>query len=96
VPLGIRIADAPRRRYRALIYVNGWLIGRYINALGPERSFPMPAGIVRANGQNTLAIAVWNEGRSTGGLGTVRLQRYTNLATSLRIPDVASPPYRPR
>jgi hypothetical protein len=56
----------------------------------------MPAGIVRANGVNTLAIAVWNEGRSTGGLGTIRLQRYANLATSLRIADVASPPYRPR
>jgi beta-galactosidase len=95
VPLGIRIADSPRRRYRALIFVNGWLIGRYVNAVGPQRSFPIPAGIVRANGRNTLAIAVWNEGRSGGGLGRVTLQRYANLATSLRVPDVVSPGYRP-
>jgi beta-galactosidase GanA len=95
VPLGIHIADSHRRRYRALIFVNGWLIGRYINAVGPQRSFPLPAGIVRANGRNTLAIAVWNEDRSPGGLGRITLQRYANLATGLRIPDVASPGYRP-
>ena len=91
VPLGIRIAGAPGGRFRALIYVNGWLIGRYIDRLGPERSFPVPAGIVRAAGTNTLAIAVWNEDRAKAGVGAVRLQRYANLATSLRIPDVASP-----
>jgi beta-galactosidase GanA len=96
VPIGIRIADDPARHYRALIYVNGWLIGRYINALGPQRSFPVPAGIVRADGENTLAIAVWNEDRAAGGLGRVTLQRYANLATSLRVADVPSPPYRAR
>jgi beta-galactosidase len=95
VPLGIRIADSPRRRYRALIFVNGWLIGRYVNAVGPQHEFPLPAGIVRADGANTLAIAVWNEGRAPGGLGRVSLWRYANLATSLRIADVASPGYRP-
>jgi beta-galactosidase len=95
VPLGIHIADSHRRRYRALIFVNGWLIGRYVDAVGPQRSFPLPAGIVRADGRNTLAIAVWNEDRSPGGLGQVTLQRYANLATGLRIPDVASPGYRP-
>ena len=93
VPMGIKIADGRRRRYRALIFVNGWLIGRYVNAVGPQRSFPVPAGIVRPNGTNTIAIAVWNTDGSTGGLGAVSLDRYTNLATSLRIGDVTSPGY---
>ena len=50
---------------------------------------------MRADGTNTLAIAVWNENRSPDGLGRVTLQRYGNLATSLRIGDVASPGYPP-
>ena len=44
VPLGLRFTDDPARHYRALIYLNGWLIGRYINDVGPQRSFPLPAG----------------------------------------------------
>ncbi|MBV9944677.1 MAG: beta-galactosidase [Solirubrobacterales bacterium] len=93
VPVGIDIADAPTHHYRALIYVNGWLMGRYINDIGPEHSFPVPPGILRPDGTNTLAIAVWNEDAGSGGLGQVRLQRYANLSTSLRVTDVYSPGY---
>jgi beta-galactosidase GanA len=85
VPLGIRITDDPARHYRALIYVNGWLIGRYINDVGPQRSFPVPPGILRTDGRNTIAIAVWNTDTRTGGLGRVTLDRYGNHATSLRV-----------
>ena len=60
-PDRIRISDDPSRHYRALIYVNGWLIGRYINDTGPETSFPVPAGILRADGRNTVAIGVWDQ-----------------------------------
>ncbi len=94
VPIGIRISDDPSRHYRALIYVNGWLIGRYINDTGPETSFPVPTGILRPDGTNTIAIGVWNQDAATGGLGAVDLQRYANLATSLRVNDVYSPGYR--
>ncbi len=96
VPLGIRITDDPSHHYRALIYLNGWLIGRYINDTGPEQSFPVPAGILRTDGTNTLAIGVWNQDNQTGGLGAVSLERYANLATSLRVGDVFSPGYDPR
>jgi beta-galactosidase GanA len=94
VPVGIRISDDSSRHYRALIYVNGWLIGRYINDTGPETSFPVPTGILRADGTNTVAIGVWNQDATTGGLGTVGLQRYANIATSLRVRDVYSPGYQ--
>jgi beta-galactosidase len=93
VPIGVDITDAPSHHYRALIYVNGWLMGRYINDLGPEHSFPVPPGILRPDGSNTLAIAVWNEDAGSGGLGQVSLQRYANLATALRVGDVHSPGY---
>jgi NPCBM/NEW2 domain/NPCBM-associated, NEW3 domain of alpha-galactosidase len=56
----------------------------------------VPAGILRTDGVNTLAIGVWNEDDSTGGLGAVSLDRYANLASSLTVRDVRSPGYRPR
>ncbi|MFL6056680.1 MAG: hypothetical protein ACJ72W_27845 [Actinoallomurus sp.] len=52
---------------------------------------PDPAGYLRTDGRNTLAIAVWNEDESTGGLGQVGLQQYADLATSLRVSDVTAP-----
>jgi beta-galactosidase GanA len=85
VPLGVTFTDDPARHYRALLFVNGWQLGRYINDVGPEHTFPVPPGILRTDGRNTLAIAVWNEDASTGGLGDVRLDRLANLATSLRV-----------
>jgi beta-galactosidase GanA len=95
IPVGIRISDDPARHYRALIFVNGWQVGRYINDLGPQRSFPVPAGILRPNGANTVAFAVWSLDDSTGGLGQVSLEAYANLASSLAVANVASPGYHP-
>jgi beta-galactosidase GanA len=95
IPIGIRISDDPSRHYRALIFVNGWQVGRYLNDVGPQRSFPVPTGILRPNGTNTIAIAVWSLDGSTGGLGQVSLEPYANLASSLAVSDVGSPGYQP-
>ncbi|HEY7486780.1 MAG TPA: beta-galactosidase [Streptosporangiaceae bacterium] len=96
VPLGVTFSDDPARHYRALLFVNGWQLGRYINDVGPQRTFPVPPGILRTNGSNTIALAVWSEDGTTGGLGSVKLEQYANLATSLKVSDVASPSYDPR
>ncbi|MCW2944722.1 MAG: beta-galactosidase [Actinoallomurus sp.] len=85
VPLGVTFTDDPSRHYRALLFVNGWQLGRYVNDVGPQHTFPVPPGILRTDGRNTLAIAVWNEDETTGGLGGVTLEEYADLATSLRV-----------
>ena len=59
--------------YRAFIYVNGWLIGRYVNNVGPQHQFYVPAGILNDHGANTLAIAVWGLDGAGGGLDQVSL-----------------------
>jgi beta-galactosidase len=93
VPLGVRIDDDASRDYRALIYVNGWMVGQYINDLGPQHSFPVQPGMLRTDGRNTLAIAVWNEDTTTGGLGKVTLEQYGNHTTSQTYRPIASPAY---
>jgi beta-galactosidase GanA len=89
--LGLRITDPATRQYRAEIFVNGWNMGRYINNVGPQHSFPIPNGILRPNGANSIAIAVWNTDASTGGLGTVVLESYGSRLSSLQVGAVASP-----
>ena len=93
--IGLTVADDPSRRYRAELFVNGWMIGNYVNYLGPQHSFPIPNGILRTDGRNTIAIAVWNLDGSTGGLGTVSLTDYGSYASSLRVGPVAGPGYNP-
>jgi len=82
VPVAVRIAaDRPATaNYRASIYVNGWLIGRYVNNVGPQTDFYVPAGILDDDGTNAIAIQVWGLDRPGGGLGTVSLVAQGNQA----------------
>jgi beta-galactosidase GanA len=82
VPVGLRFTDDPSRHYRALIFINGWNVGQYINDLGPQRVFTLPQGILNHQGENTIAIAVWSADGSTGGLGQLSLEALGNYTTS--------------
>ncbi|MET9790052.1 beta-galactosidase [Streptomyces canus] len=93
VSVGVTITDNPDRNYRALIYVNGWLMGNYVNDTGPQHTFPIPNGILRGDGKNTIAIASWSEDAKSGGLGKVGLTTLGNVTSSLRVADVAAPAY---
>ena len=94
--LGLTITDDPSRQYRAMMFVNGWEVGNYVNYVGPQHSFPVPNGILNPNGTNSIAIAVWNLDGSTGGLGTVSLTNYGSYASSLQVAQNDSPRYDPR
>jgi beta-galactosidase GanA len=76
--LGLTITDDPSYQYRALIFLNGWNLGQYINDVGPQTTFVLPNGILRTDGENVLAIAV--TGATACDLGTITL---TNLGTVL-------------
>ena len=91
VPIGIQINDTTSSAYRALIFVNGWQMGIYINNLGPQKIFPIPAGILNPNGENTVAIAVWGEQNGNGGLGAVSLFEYGNFSGSVPIEMIPAP-----
>jgi hypothetical protein len=92
--IGLNISDPAAKLYRALIFVNGWNLGQYINNIGPQHTFVLPDGILRTSGANTLSIAVISNGAGTGGLGTVSLVDLGTVASALQVPDVASPTYQ--
>ncbi|WP_329462529.1 beta-galactosidase [Streptomyces sp. NBC_01431] len=91
VPLGLTFSDDKTKHYRALVYVNGWMTGLYVNALGPQTSFPVQPGMLRTHGHNTVAIAVIGEDAAGDGLGKVTLDARGNHTTPLRYADIASP-----
>jgi len=97
VPVDVQIGGpgpgAGTADYRAFIYVNGWLIGRYVNNVGPQHQFYVPAGILNDHGRNTLAIAVWGLDAAGGGLDQVSLVAAGNQAGGVPVQPVASPGY---
>lgn len=57
--------------YRALIYVNGYQLGRYTSNVGPQTEFPVPEGVLNYQGENWLGLTLWalgSDGAKVPGL----------------------------
>jgi Beta-galactosidase jelly roll domain/Beta-galactosidase, domain 3 len=91
--LGLTISDDSSKSYRAQIFLNGWNIGQYINNVGPQHTFVLPAGILDQRGRNTLAIAVLADGTTPGGLGSATLANLGTVAGGVPVSLVVSPAY---
>jgi hypothetical protein len=95
VTIGVQFGDAdvPRSkgRYRALLFVNGWNMGQFVANIGPQRVFPVPAGILNHNGPNTIAIAVSGDGSPASKLEPVRLVTMRHVRGGVPVTMVAAP-----
>ncbi|CAL1714365.1 unnamed protein product [Somion occarium] len=73
----IRLAITPSdisSNFRVQVYLNGWQLGKYINNIGPQTVFVLPAGILHARTPNTLAVSLWSldaKGASLAGIQLV-------------------------
>lgn len=105
--IGLTITDDPARTYRAVIFVNGWNMGQYVNDVGPQRTFVLPAGVLDPRGRNTIALAVTSRDPgtappggspdATGGLGTVTLTDLGTTRGGVEVEPNEAPGYqRPR
>jgi beta-galactosidase GanA len=86
-------AGVPRSasRYRALIFVNGWNMGQFIAHIGPQRTFPIPEGILNHRGHNTVALAVTSDGATGDALEAVKLVTLHTARGGLPVAMVAAP-----
>ena len=91
VPVGLRFGGDFTAKYRVLVFVNGWNVGQYVNDVGPQRTFYLPEGILRPQGNNRISLAVWSD--DGAGLGPVSLTTFGNHLTGLHIGGVESPGY---
>ena len=91
VSIGLRFAGAGGTGYRALIFLNGWQIGHYIDDVALQHDFVLPAGILRQHGDNSLAIAVIAPGAVAAGPGELSLVVLGNQRGGVPVEDVESP-----
>jgi hypothetical protein len=85
--VGLTLTDASAHAYRVQIFLNGWNVGQYINDVGPQRTFALPNGILRANASNVLALAVLADGTTPAGPGTVALTLLGTAAGGVPVVD---------
>ena len=97
VQLGLQFgkpgAIRSERRYRVLIFINGWNMGQFIAHVGPQRTFVLPPGILESNGSNTLALAVTTDGDRSNALEPVRLTVMRAARGGVPVEAVAAPDY---
>lgn len=93
--IGVEFGDplTPRSPvdYRVLLFVNGWHMGQFIAHVGPQRTFPIPEGILNHRGRNTIALAVTSDGAPGNALETVKLVTLRNVRGGLPIRNVPAP-----
>ncbi|KAF9452019.1 glycoside hydrolase family 35 protein [Macrolepiota fuliginosa MF-IS2] len=83
--------------FRAKLYVNGYQFGRYINHIGPQKVFPVPQGILRYNGQNTLAVSLWATDAGGAKINSLNLELRQKVETSFGpIDNAPAPTWRQR
>ncbi|WP_128375662.1 beta-galactosidase [Streptomyces cavernae] len=92
IALDLAQAEGGGTGYRAQIFVNGWLIGRYLPDTGPQTRFVIPKGILREQGTNTIALAVWST-KSGAGPSSARLVGLGASAGGIKVDTVAAPSY---
>ncbi|CAE6527422.1 unnamed protein product [Rhizoctonia solani] len=53
------VVGGPKGPYHAVLFVNGWTMGKVASELGPQYKFPVHEGILNYQGKNTVAFALW-------------------------------------
>lgn len=98
VPISLKIDDNTfgknGAKYRAYIYINGWMYGQYINNVGPQNEFYLPAGLLNGQGHNDISIAVWSLDGKSAKLGKVSLIANGSYNTPNTVSETAAPSFR--
>ncbi|MGN9841174.1 beta-galactosidase [Nonomuraea sp. H19] len=79
VPVGLRFGGEQSPAYRVMIFLNGWNVGQYGGDIGPQKDFYLPAGLLKEQGTNTIALAVTAEQAAPAGPGPISLFAYGNV-----------------
>ena len=80
--------------YRAQLFVNGYQYGRFNPYIGNQVDFPVSAGILDYNGEDTIAVAVWAQ-TEEGASISVGWQVNYAAASSLAVSEINDESLRP-
>ncbi|KAJ7644336.1 glycoside hydrolase family 35 protein [Roridomyces roridus] len=88
-----RSTSAVVSNFRLQIYLNGWQIGKYVNSIGPQTVFVLPASILRRESANTLAVSVWAMDASGATVEGLEIISDGVFSSALELKDYASPDF---
>ncbi|HEU5158700.1 MAG TPA: beta-galactosidase [Streptosporangiaceae bacterium] len=89
--VALRFGGEIPRGARVMFFLNGWNLGLYGADIGPQTDFALPAGLLRRQGHNTLALAVIAE--RDVSLGPPSLVAVGAQRGGVPVSDVPSPSY---
>ncbi|KAE8454333.1 hypothetical protein EG329_005258 [Mollisiaceae sp. DMI_Dod_QoI] len=78
--------------YRVQLFVNGWQFGKYVNNLGPQRTFPVPEGILNYNGRNDVSLTLWSLDTSGAKIGGFALVPQAMIKSGYSKPSLVDSP----
>ena len=87
--VALRFAGGSASGTRVMVFLNGWNLGQYCADIGPQTDFVLPAGLLRQQGDNTLALAVVAPGAAS--LGAVDLVTAGAQRGGVAVSDVVAP-----
>ncbi|KAF9048348.1 glycoside hydrolase family 35 protein [Hymenopellis radicata] len=96
VDFPVRLSITPSditSNFRVQIYLNGWQVGKYINNIGPQTVFVLPASILRKSSLNTLALSLWSLDGSGATIAGLELVSDGLFSSSLSFEDYSVPDY---
>lgn len=94
VRLSVTRSTNPVSNFRLQIYLNGWQIGKYVNSIGPQTVFVLPASILRRHSANTLAVSVWAMDDSGATVAGLQLVSDGVFSTALQFADYVTPDFK--
>ncbi|KAG9102571.1 hypothetical protein FRC06_001765 [Ceratobasidium sp. 370] len=78
--------------YRVQVYLNGWLMGKYINNFGPQLVYVLPSGLLKRKAENTLGLSLWSLDSSGASLAGLNLISDGAFSTSFSFEDNGAAP----
>ncbi|KIJ39028.1 hypothetical protein M422DRAFT_258182 [Sphaerobolus stellatus SS14] len=91
IPVALNITRMSSSRHRSVIYVNGWQLGRFSSADGPQTLFPLSDGILNSSGNNNILITLWSLGAKFRDIELVSTALLQSSKTPISGGLVASP-----
>ncbi|KAF7365411.1 Beta-galactosidase [Mycena venus] len=88
-----RSTATPVSNFRLQFYLNGWQVGKYVNSIGPQTIFVLPASLLRRQSANTLAVMVWAMDASGATVQGLQLISDGVFSSSLRFTDYVTPDF---
>ena len=86
IPIGIELSADTKVPARVQVWINGYLMAKFVPHIGPQTRFPIPPGVLDTEGgENTIAVSLWAQSDIGAKLDVLRLIGYGVYETGFKV-----------